>query len=112
MVLLKESPWKGVIRFRKQSKLGPRYTTHFRLVAWVGMVAYCLDLPEELIQIHSTFHISQLWKCLVDDFTMVPLEDIQVDDLLHHIEKPVAILDRKMKTLRNKVVNFMCGGNT
>ena len=62
---------------------------------------YRLDLPEELSQIHNTFHVSQLQKCLVDDSVVVPLEDIQVDDLLNYIERPVAIIDRKTKTLTN-----------
>ena len=76
MVLLKVSPWKGVIRFRKTGKLGPRYVDPFRVLTWVGQVAYCLDLPEELSQIHNTFHVSQLRKCFVDDSAQVPLEDI------------------------------------
>ena len=58
MVLLKVSPWKGVIRFRKRGKLGPMYTGPFRVVSRVGNVAYRLDLPAELSQIHSTFHLS------------------------------------------------------
>ena len=82
MVLLKVSPWKGVIRFRKWGKLGPRYIGLFRVVARVGKVAYRLDLPVELSQIHSTFHVSQLRKCLVDDSAVVPLEDIQVHGCL------------------------------
>ena len=77
MVLNKVSPWKGVIQFRKRGKLGPRYISSFRVLA---QVAYRLDLPEEISQIHSTFNISQLRKCLVDDSAMVPLEDLQVDD--------------------------------
>ena len=58
-----------------------------------------MDLLEELSQIHNTFHVSQLRKCLVDDSTMVPLEDIQVDDHLNYIERPMVILDRRTKTL-------------
>ena len=107
MVLLKGSPWKGVIRFRKRGKLGPRFIGPFRVLARVGKVAYRLDLPAELSQIHSTFHVSQLRKCLVDDSAVVPLEDIQVDDSLNYIERPVAILDRKSKDLRNKRVELV-----
>lgn len=48
MVLLKVSPWKGVNRFRKRGKLGPRYIGPFRVIDWVGKAAYRLDLPFEL----------------------------------------------------------------
>ena len=58
MVLLKVSPWKGVIRFRKRGKLGPQYIGTFQVIAKVGKLAYRLDLPEELSQIHITFHVS------------------------------------------------------
>ena len=57
MVLLKVSPWKGFIRFRKQGKLGPRYISPFRVLVQMGQVAYPLDLPVELSQIHNTFHV-------------------------------------------------------
>lgn len=60
MVLLQVSPWKGVIRFRKRGKLGPRYIGPFRIIARVGKVAYRLKLPEELSEIHITFHVSWL----------------------------------------------------
>ena len=70
-------------------------------------MAYRLELPEELSQIHSTFHVSQLRKCIVDDSAVVLLEDIQVDDRLNYIERPVAILDRRTKTLRNKTVELV-----
>ena len=59
-VLLMISPWKGVIRFGKRGKLGPRYIGPFWMIARVGRVAYRLELPVELGQIHNTFHVSQL----------------------------------------------------
>ena len=76
LVLLKVSPWKGVIRFRKRGKLGPQYIGPFRVIARIGRVAYRLDLPAELGQIHDTFHVSQLRKCIADESAVVPLEDI------------------------------------
>ena len=97
MVHLKVSPWKGVIRFRKWGKLGPRYIGSFRVLAQVGPIAYRLDLPDEFIQIHNMFHVTPLRKCLVDDSAVIPLEDIQVDDHLNYIEIPVTILDRMTK---------------
>ena len=106
-VLLKVSPWKGIIRFRKRGKLGPRYIGPFRVISRVGKVAYRLDLPAELSQIHNTFHVSQLRKCVTDATEVVPLGDIQVDEQLGYVEKPVAIVERKTKALRNKVIGLV-----
>ena len=92
MVLLKVSPGKGVIQFRKRGKLGHMYIGPFRILAWVGQVAYCLDLLVELSQIHRT---SQLRKFLVDDFVVVPLEDIQMGNRLNYIERRFLIGRRK-----------------
>ncbi|KAD6455061.1 hypothetical protein E3N88_09767 [Mikania micrantha] len=103
-VLLKISPWKGVIRFRKRGKLSPRFIGPFRIMARVGKVAYRLDLPDELSGIHPTFHVSHLRKCLADDVAYVPLNDIEVEERLNYIEEPVAIVDTKEKQLRNKVI--------
>ena len=46
------------------------------VLARVGRVAERLDLLAKLSQIHNTFHVSQLRKCMVDDSVIVPLEDI------------------------------------
>ena len=73
----------------------------------VGKVSYRLDLPDELIQIHNTFHVSQIRKCMADDSTVVPLDDIQVDELLNNVKRPIVVLDRKTKTLCNKVVGLV-----
>ena len=104
MVLLKVSPCKGVIHFRKRGKLGPRYIRPFWIIAKIGKVTYRLDLPEELHQIHSTFHVLQLRKCILDEDMVVSLDEIQVEERLNYVEKPVAVLERKIKVLRNKEV--------
>ena len=105
MVLLKVSPWKGVIWLKKRGKLGPIYIGPYRVLAQVGRVAYRLDLSAEPSQIHITFHDSQLRKCLVDDSTVVPLEDIYVDDGLNYIE--TLVHNSKTKDLRNKRVELV-----
>ncbi|GJV62264.1 putative reverse transcriptase domain-containing protein [Tanacetum coccineum] len=77
-VLLKVSPWKGVIRFRKKGKLAPRFVGPFEISERIGPVAYRLRLPEELNSVHDTFHVSNLKKCLADPTIHVPLEEIRV----------------------------------
>ncbi|GJT04212.1 putative reverse transcriptase domain-containing protein [Tanacetum coccineum] len=99
-VMLKVSPWKGVIRFGKRGKLNPRYIGPFKIIAKVGTVAYRLELPEKLSRVHSTFHVSKLKKCMADEPLAIPLGEIQVDDKLNFIEEPVEIMDREVKHLK------------
>ncbi|GJR54993.1 putative reverse transcriptase domain-containing protein [Tanacetum coccineum] len=66
-LMLKVSPWKGVIRFGKRGKLNPRYIGPFKILAKIGTVAYQLKLPKKLSRVHSTFHVSNLKKCLSDE---------------------------------------------
>ncbi|GJY01875.1 retrotransposon protein, putative, ty3-gypsy subclass [Tanacetum coccineum] len=90
-VLLKVSPWKGVVRFGKKRKLAPRFVGPFEIIKKIGPVAYRLDLPKELNGIHDTFHVSNLKKCLADPTLQVPLDEIQVDAKLNFVEEPVEI---------------------
>ncbi|GKA92751.1 putative reverse transcriptase domain-containing protein [Tanacetum coccineum] len=99
-VLLKVSPWKGVVCFGKRSKLSPRYVGPFEVVKRVGPVAYRLRLPQELVGIHDTFHVSNLKKCLANVNLRVPLEEIRVDDKLRFVEEPIEIMDREVKKLK------------
>ncbi|GJR84135.1 hypothetical protein Tco_0154920 [Tanacetum coccineum] len=56
-VMLKVSPWKGVIRFRKRGKLNLRYIGPFKALVKVGTISYRLELPQQLSWVHNTFHI-------------------------------------------------------
>ncbi|GKD86020.1 putative reverse transcriptase domain-containing protein [Tanacetum coccineum] len=99
-VLLKVSPWKGVVHFGKKGKLAPRFVGPFKIVEKVGPVAYRLDLPEELNGVHDTFHVLNLKKCLADPTLKVPLDEIQVDAMLNFVEELVKILEREFKKLK------------
>ncbi|KAI3704089.1 hypothetical protein L1987_74302 [Smallanthus sonchifolius] len=100
MVLLKVSPWKGLVRFGKKGKLAPRYVGPFNILERVGKVAYKLDLPSELINVHSTFHVSNLKKCLANENLHIPLDEVRIDEKMHFVEKPVEIMDREVKKLK------------
>ncbi|GJV08568.1 putative reverse transcriptase domain-containing protein [Tanacetum coccineum] len=99
-VMLKVSPWKGVIHFGKWGKLNPHYIGPFKIIAKVVTIAYRLELPKQLSRVHSTFHISNLKKCLYDKTLAIPLDEIQIDEKLQFIEEPVKIMDREVKRLK------------
>ncbi|XP_024962382.1 uncharacterized protein LOC112502644 [Cynara cardunculus var. scolymus] len=102
--MLKVSPWKGVIRFGKRWKLSPRFHRPFKVLAMVGLQAYKLELPPEMAEIHSTFHVCYLRKCLAEEESVIPLLEILVDENNRCIEEPEAILENKTKVLRRKEI--------
>ncbi|GKB36775.1 hypothetical protein Tco_0881717 [Tanacetum coccineum] len=99
-VMLKVSPWKGIIRFGKKGKLALRYVGPFEILERVSPVAYRLRLPEELSGVHDTFHMPNLKKCLADASLHVPLDEIKVDKTLCFVEEPVENSDREVKRLK------------
>ncbi|GJR87389.1 putative reverse transcriptase domain, ribonuclease H-like domain, aspartic peptidase domain protein [Tanacetum coccineum] len=101
-VMLKVSPRKGVIRFGKQGKLNPWYIGPFKILKRIGPVAYKLELPEELNNIHSTFHVSNLKKCLSNESLVIPMKEIRLDDKLNFVEELVEIIDREVKQLKQR----------
>ncbi|GKE99134.1 putative reverse transcriptase domain-containing protein [Tanacetum coccineum] len=101
-VLLKVSPWKGVVRFGKKGKLVPRYVGPFEIADCVGPVAYRLKLPQELSCVHDTFHVSNLKKCLADPDVQVPLDEIEIDENLRFVEEPIEIVERDVKKLKRR----------
>ncbi|GKC36522.1 reverse transcriptase domain-containing protein [Tanacetum coccineum] len=98
--LLKVSPWKGVVRFRKKGKLAPRFVRPFEIIEKVGPVAYRLDFPKELNGVHDTFYVSNLKKCLSNPTLQVPLDEIRIDAKLNFVEELVEILEREFKKLK------------
>ncbi|GJS54226.1 putative reverse transcriptase domain-containing protein [Tanacetum coccineum] len=104
-VLLKVSPWNGVVRFGKMGKLAPEYVRPFEIIERISPVAYRLRLPQELNGVDDTFHVSNLKKCLDDPTLQIPLDEIQVDAKLNFVEELVEILEREFKKLQQRHFN-------
>ncbi|WMV54238.1 hypothetical protein MTR67_047623 [Solanum verrucosum] len=95
---------KGVMRFGKKGKLSLGYIGPYRISKRIGNVAYELELPQELVAIHSVFHISILKKCMGDPSSIIPTKNIGIKDSLSYEEIPIQILDRQVRKLRTKEV--------
>nr|GEY38671.1 hypothetical protein [Tanacetum cinerariifolium] len=103
-VMVKVSPWKGVIRFGKRGKLNPRYVGRFKVLEQVRSVAYKLKLPQETSRVHNTFHVSNLKKCYADEPLAVPLDRLHFDDKLHFMEELKEIMDQEVKRLKQRCI--------
>ncbi|GJU64426.1 hypothetical protein Tco_1246261 [Tanacetum coccineum] len=124
-VLLRVSPWKGVVHFGKKGKLrlpeeilrrSLKGRRPFEILERIGLVAYRLRLLEELNSVHDTFHVSNLKKCLADANLHVPLDEIKVNNTLRFVEEPIEIMDREIKKLKRSRIplvkvrwNSKCG---
>jgi hypothetical protein len=106
-VYLKVSPLHGMRRFKVKGKLSPRFTRPFRVFRQVGEMAYQLELPDNLSNVHNVFHVSQLKKCLCVPEEQLPMEELSVQGDLTYTEYPIKILDTLTRVTRNKVIK-MC----
>jgi hypothetical protein len=104
---LKVSPMRGTRRFKDKGKLAPRCVGPFKIVDRRGEVAYQLELPPHLSDVHDVFHVSQLKKCLRVPEEQLPMEELDWGGDLTYSERPVKILDTAERVTRNKVIK-MC----
>ena len=107
MVFLKIASWKGVIRFQKRGKLNPRYIDQFRILERIRLVAYQLDLPQDLERIRDVFHVFILRKYIFDPSHVLEAPLIELNENLSFEVELVGIVDQKLKELRNKVILFL-----
>nr|GEV91351.1 hypothetical protein [Tanacetum cinerariifolium] len=83
---------------RSAKKLRQCQAKAFRIQ--IGPVAYKLELPEELSNIHSTFHVSNIKKYLSDESLIILMKELRLDDKLIFMEGPMEIMDREVKQLK------------
>ncbi|GKD83275.1 putative reverse transcriptase domain-containing protein [Tanacetum coccineum] len=106
-MLLKVSPWRGVIRFGTKVKLAPRYVGPFEILERIGPVAYRLRLLEEFSSMHDTFHMPNLKKGLADANLHVPLDEIKIDKTLHFVEELIEIMDYEVRSLKHSKISLV-----
>jgi hypothetical protein len=94
-------------RFKVKVKLSPRFIGPFLILKRVGEVAYRLEVPNHLADVHDVFHVSQLKKCLRVPEVQLPMEDLTVQYDLTYTEYPIKILDTLTRVTRSKVIK-MC----
>jgi hypothetical protein len=98
---------RGMRRFKVKGKLSPRYIGPFKILERKGKVAYQLELPNSLMDVHDVFHVSQLKKCLRAPEEQLPMEQLNVNEDLTYLEYPIRILETSRRIIRSKVIN-MC----
>jgi hypothetical protein len=106
-VYLKVSPIRGMRKFKVKGKLSPRFIGPFKILKRVGAVAYQLELPDHLADVHDVFHVSQLKKYLRMPEEQLPMDELSVQGDLTYTEYPIKIIDTLTRVIRNKVIK-MC----
>lgn len=106
-VYLKVSPLRGTRRFQVHGKLAPRYIGPYKILARRGEVAYQLELPPQLSDMHDVFHVSQLKKCLRVPTELTPVEHINLQPDLSYQEYPIRILEEAERHTRSRSIKML-----
>jgi hypothetical protein len=94
------SPMRGLHHFKIRGKLAPTYIGLFKILEQRGEVAYQLELPPQLLDVHDVLLVSQLSKCLRVSEEHMSLEELTISKDLTYQEYPVKILDTSEKVTR------------
>jgi hypothetical protein len=106
-VYLKVTHMRGLRRFKVRGKLALSFIGSFKILERRGEVAYQLELPPQLSDVHDVFHVSQLKKCLRVPEEQIPMEDLNAKEDLSYQEYPIKILETSERVTRNKKIK-MC----
>jgi hypothetical protein len=106
-IYLKVFPMRGTRRFKVKGKLAPRYVDPFKIISRKGEVAYQLELPPQLSDVHDVFHVLQLKKCLWVQEEQLLMEELDLGGDLIYRERPIKILYTVERVTHSKVIK-MC----
>jgi hypothetical protein len=98
---------RGTRRFKVKGMFSPRYVGPFKIISHKGEVAYQLELPPQLSDVHDVFHVSQLKKCLRVPEEQLPMEELDLGGDLTYNWRAIKILDTTERVNRSKVIK-MC----
>jgi hypothetical protein len=98
---------RGTRRFKVKGKLAPRYVGPFQVIDHKGQVAYLLELPSQLSNVHDVFHVSQITKCMRVLEEHIQMEQLDLGGDLTYSKRPNKILDTAERVTRSKVIK-MC----
>ena len=98
---------KGILRFGRKGKLSPRFIRLLKFLERIGSVAYKLTLPPSLSSVHDVFHVSMLRKYIADPTHVIDYKPLEIEENLSYQEKPIKILAREVKALRNINIGFV-----
>jgi hypothetical protein len=93
---------RGLRRFKVRGKLAPRFIGPCKILEKRGAVAYQLELPPQLSDVHDVFHVCQLKKCLRVPKEQIPMEDLNVKEDLSYQEYPLRILETSERVTWHK----------
>jgi hypothetical protein len=106
-VYLEVSPMSGLRCSKVQGKLAPRFIEPFKITEKRGEVAYQLELPAQLSDVHDVLCVSQLKMCLCVPEEQIPMEDLSASEDLSYQEYLVKILETSKRFTWNKKIK-MC----
>jgi hypothetical protein len=106
-VYLKVSPMRGLHHFKVKGKMALRYVWPFKVLDHRGEVAYQLELPPQLANVHDVFHVSQLKKCLRVPEKWLSIEELELREDLTYTERPIKILETAESVTHSRIIR-MC----
>jgi hypothetical protein len=95
---------KEYVTFQIEREVNSRFIRPFKILQKIRPVAYKVDLPPQLAKVHDVFHVSLLSKVDVDPARILPQVPVEVKEDLTLELRPVRILDREVKEIRNKLI--------
>ena len=91
----------------QEGKLASNYIGPSEILGGIGLVAYRLTLPPNILQVHPVFHVSMLRRYISDPSHVLQPHDEEVNEDLTYEDEPIAIADYQLHQLRSKAFQMV-----